>query len=201
MVMERYGATMSLVLLALGVATSAAAGGNLVQNGKFAAGNKDFTTGYTLTTMTPYLFQDGVHGIYAVEPAGSIASSSAYGDWTNISTDPKGGNGNVLVADGATSANTVVWSETVAVTPNTNYKFSFDGAEVSNACCSNAMLAASVNGVTQSVLTTSATWQKSGFKWNSGSATSAVLAITDTNTDGAYNDFAIDFIMFKATGP
>ena len=109
-------------------------------NGNFKAGNAGFTTGYTLTTMTPYLFQDGVHGIYTVEKAGSIAGSSAYGDWTNISTAPSGKNANVFVADAATTAGTVVWSETVTVSPNTKYKFSFDAAEVSDPCCSNATL-------------------------------------------------------------
>ncbi|MEO7027025.1 MAG: hypothetical protein ABI056_05670, partial [Caulobacteraceae bacterium] len=136
-----------------------------------------------------------------VEPAGSIASSSAYGDWTNISTDPAGRNGKVYVADAATSAGTVVWSEVVNVTPNTRYKFSFYGAEVSDPCCSNAMLAASVNGAVGAVLTTSATWQKSSFVWKSGSATTATLSVTDTNTDGPYNDFAVDDFSFKAIGP
>ena len=65
--------------------------------------------------MTPDLFQNGVHGIYAIEPAGSVAASSAYGDWTNVTTDPSGGNGNVYVADCATDPDTTVWSETVSV--------------------------------------------------------------------------------------
>ena len=92
-------AISAFVLLAFASAGSAVAGSpNLVTNGNFKAGNTGFTTGYTLTTMTPYLFQDGVHGIYAVEKAAKIAASSAYGDWTNISTTPSGKNGNVYVA-------------------------------------------------------------------------------------------------------
>jgi len=197
---RRLLATSALVLVALAAADSVSAGANLVVNGNFKDGNTGFTTGYTLTTMTPYLFQNGVHGIYAVEPAASIAGSSAYGDWTNITTDPKGKNGNVFVADGATTAGTVVWSETVKVTPNTKYRFTFDGAEVSNACCSNAMLSASVNGVVGAVLTTSATWQKSSFVWKSKKATSATLTVIDTNTDGPYNDFTVDDFSFEAVG-
>ena len=195
-------AISAFVLLAFASAGSAVAGSpNLVTNGNFKAGNTGFTTGYTLTTMTPYLFQDGVHGIYAVEKAAKIAASSAYGDWTNINTTPSGKNGNVYVADGATTSGTVVWSETVSVSPNTKYRFSFDAAEVSNACCSNAQFAPSVNGTTGAVLTTSGSWQKGGMVWRSGSATTATLTLVDVNTQGTYNDFALDDVSFKALKP
>jgi hypothetical protein len=198
--LRRCLATPASVVAALAAAGSVSAGANLVVNGDFKSGNSGFTSDYTLTTMTPYLFQGGVHGIYAVEPAGSIASSSAYGDWTNITTDPKGKNGNVFVADGSTATGTVVWSETVMVTPKTKYKFSFDAAEVSDACCSNAMLAVSVNGVVGTVLTTSATWKKGSFVWKSGKSKSAILTVVDTNVDGTYNDFTVDDFSLVAVG-
>lgn len=197
--MTRLRLTMSAcAVLATMAAPPALAAPNLITNGNFKAGNKDFTTGYTLTTMTPYLFQDNVHGIYTVEKAGSIAASSAYGDWTNISTAPSGKNANVYVADASTTAGTVVWSETVTVTPNTRYKFIFYAAEVSNACCSNATMQASVNGTTLGTLTASGSWQKAGYVWRSGSATTATLTLIDTNTNGPYNDFALDDLSFKA---
>ena len=194
MVDRRFAASGS-ALLALLAAGSALAGTNLVVNGNFKDGNTAFSTDYALTTRF-----DGTHGVYVVEKAASIAASSDFGDWTNVNANPQGKNANVYVADGATSANTVVWSEVVHVTPHTKYKFSFDGAEVSNACCSNAMLAASVNGVVGAVLTTSATWKKSSFVWKSGSATTATLSVVDTNADGAYNDFALDNLSFEAVG-
>jgi hypothetical protein len=184
----------------LASAGSAAAGPNLVTNGDFSAGNSGFTTGYALSTMTPQLFENNVHGIYAVEPAGSIAGSSAYGDWTNITTDPSGHNSNVWVADGATDPNVTVWSETVGVAANTTYTFSFFGAEVSNPCCSNATLQASINGVDESTLGTTGAWQQDSFTWNSGSNTSAVLTLVDTNTSGGFNDFAIDDLSFSGPG-
>ena len=56
-------AVTAAVLLAS--AGSATAGPNLVSNGNFSAGATGFSTGYTLTTMTPHLFQNAVHGIYA----------------------------------------------------------------------------------------------------------------------------------------
>lgn len=198
----RYGAALlatalaSAAQLAAGHATAAP---NLVVNGDFSAGNSGFSSGYTLTTMTPFLFQNNVHGIYAVEAVSAIPGSAAYGDWTNISTDPTGGNGNVFAADAATVASTTVWSETVSVAPNTNYAFSFYGVELSNPCCSNATLQPSVNGVNGTTLDTTAAWQQSAsFVWNSGANTSATLQLLDTNTSGGFNDFAIDDLSFSA---
>jgi hypothetical protein len=200
--MSFRGVLATLCILSGGATCGVAqAGSNLVVNGDFSAGAAGFTTDYALTTMTPYLFQNGVHGIYAVEPAASIASSSAYGDWTNITTDPSGGNGNVFVADAATTAGAIVWSETVNVTPNTRYIFSYDGAEVSDPCCSNATFAASVNGVVGATLTATSSWQNSAFVWTSGAATTATLALIDTNASGPYNDFAVDDFSFSGGVP
>ncbi|MBS0444461.1 MAG: PEP-CTERM sorting domain-containing protein [Proteobacteria bacterium] len=183
---------MGAVLSLAGLGSPVACAANLVVNGDFAGGNVGFSSGYGLTTMTPYLFQNGVHGIYAVVPAGSIASSSAYGDWTNISADPTGGNGNVFLADGSDVAGTTFWSETVAVSSNTSYTFNFYGAEVSNLCCSNAVLQPVIGGIQGAALTASGAWQKSAdFVWNSGSATSVTLELRDLNGSGLYNDFAV----------
>ncbi|HUN26903.1 MAG TPA: PEP-CTERM sorting domain-containing protein [Steroidobacteraceae bacterium] len=187
-----------LIATAVLAAGSAWAGTQLVTNGNFSAGNTGFTTAYSLTTMSPDLFQDNVHGIYAIVAAPNISSVSAYGDWTNISTDPSGGDGNVFVADGATNPNTTVWSDTVPVTPDTQYTFSFYGAEVSNPCCSNALLESAINGSAGTTLTATGSWQSALYLWNSGSNTSATLTLTDLDTSGPYNDFAVDDISFSA---
>jgi hypothetical protein len=187
--------------LATSAAGSASAGANLVVNGDFSAGNTGFSAGYTLTTMTPQLFQNGVHGIYAVLPIGDVNGQAAYGDWHNVTTDPFGGNGNVYAADGATDANVVVWSETVTVKPNTNYDFSFYAAEISNACCSNASLAPTVSGTDGTALGLNGGWQQNAaFVWNSGSNTTATLSMIDTNTDGSFNDFVLTDISFSSVG-
>ena len=57
-----------------------------------------------------------------------------------IDTDPTGGTGNILVANGATDSGTAVWFETVSVTPNTNYTFSFFGVDVNADRVSDATL-------------------------------------------------------------
>ena len=192
----------SLTLMAVAfVCAGPAMATNVVVNGDFSAGNTGFTSGLTLTTMTPHLFQNAVHGIYAVELIGNVAGSSAYGDWTNVTTDPFGANTNVFVADGPDHAPApVAWSETVAVMPGTSYTFSFYGAEISNACCSNASLLPAINGTALAPLNLNGSWQQASFVWNSGAATSAVLSITDTNTSGGFNDFVMtDIALTSAT--
>ena len=190
------------VAMGLGLALSmggAASAANLVVNGDFSAGDSGFTSGYTLTTMTPQLFQNGVHGIYAVEAISAIPGSAAYGDWTNITASPTGGAGNAYVSDGPdnpTTASLAAWSETVAVKPNTTYTFSFYGAEVSNPCCSNAELLSSVNGATGTSITPGGAWQQAVMTWNSGASTTATLVIQDLNDSGGFNDFALDDIAF-----
>jgi hypothetical protein len=191
-------ATLAVVALGSGPVLAS----NRVVNGDFSAGNTGFITDYTLTTMTPHLFQNAVWGIYAVEPIGSVAGSSAYGDWNNVTTDPTGGNGNVFVADGSPVANTRVWTETVAVTPGTQYTFSFYAAEISNACCSNASLVPTINGTAGAALNATASWQQSSpFNWNSGSNTTATLTLVDSNTSGSYNDFVLTDISLSAAVP
>lgn len=141
--MHRLSGAVGLLLVA---ASPAFATTNLVVNGDFSAGNSGFTTGYSLTTATPYLFHDFVNSVYAVIPIGSVNGQAGYGDWHNVVTDPSGGNGNVFVADGSSTPNTTVWQQTVNVRTNTNYVFSFYAAEISNACCSNANIVPTING-------------------------------------------------------
>jgi hypothetical protein len=198
---------MRISLLAAAMAAAAliapqAQAQNLVTNGNFSAGDTGFTTGYTLSTQSPYLFDNGVHGIYAVIPIGSVNGEASYGDWNNVTVDPQGGNGNVFVADAATSPNVTVWSQALTVAPNTNYAFSFDAAEISNACCSNAVFVPTVNGASGTALTLDGAWQtNAAFIWNSGSNTSAVLSLTDTNTSGPYNDFVLTNLSFTSSAP
>jgi hypothetical protein len=172
-----------------------------VVNGDFSAGNTGFSTDYTLSALTPY-FSNGAHGIYQILPANQISSSSAYGDWVYAPTDPFGHpNGTVFVADGSdTTPLKAVWSETVSVTPNTNYVFSFYGIEVSNLGIP-AQLQETINSTTGSTLIASHTWQNSSFSWNSGSSTTATLTLTDTETSGGFNDFAISNISFTGGVP
>ncbi|HXZ16725.1 MAG TPA: hypothetical protein VEH77_12270 [Roseiarcus sp.] len=182
---------------------SSTAGPNLIVNGDFSAGNKGFSTGYTLSTLTPY-FTNNVDGIYQVLPIGDVNGEASYGDWRSVTKDPSGGNSDVFAADGATTSNTTVRSETVAVSPNTNYVFSFYAAEISDASHSiyshtRAVLVPTINGASGSGPTLTGSWTEYSFSWNSGASTSATLSLTDANTSGPYNDFVLDDLSFRST--
>ncbi len=200
MSIKRLMPSCALGALFLVLSTGFASSSNLITNGDFSAGDTGFNTAYGLTTSTP-LFQGGTHGIYAILPIGSVALQSAYGDWTNVAVDPSGGNGKVFAADGATNPNTVVWQETVAVNAHTNYVFSFDAAEISNACCSNAVFVPTIDGTNGTAHTLTGGWEQYTFSWNSGSNTTANLSLTDTNTSGPYNDFVLDDLSLQAAVP
>ncbi len=191
---------LAAAVVAAGVfaAGTASAGTNLLVNGDFNAGNVGFSADYTLTTMTPQLFQNGVHGIYAIERPSDIPGSAAYGDWTNAKTDPLGGNSPVYVADGDDTSLDITWEETVTVQPHTLYKFSYYGIEVSNDCCSNAELQPWIGSSAGPTLTVNGGWQQSSMLWASNSNTSVTLLIFNNNFSGPFNDFAMDDLSFKA---
>jgi hypothetical protein len=95
-----------------------------------------------------------------------------------------------------------VWLETVSVTPNTNYTFSFFGVDVNADRVSDATLMPffrSTDVTEGSALDTNGTWQMSSFTWNSGSGTSVMIDLIDLNRDSALNDFAIGDLSFAAT--
>jgi len=187
--------------LLLGLGSTAALASDLVVNGSFSAGNTGFSTGYTLTTQTPQLFENCLHGIYAVIPIGNVAPQSAYNDWVNVTVDPSGGNGNVYVADGATTYPTTVWQETLAVAPGSGYLFSYDAAEISNTCCSNADFQVAVNGVVLGDQTVGDSWVPYSYSWNSGLSTTATITLTDLDNSGSFNDFVLDDLSFDGPSP
>lgn len=167
--------------------TSLIAGANLVVNGDFSAGNTGFTSAYT------YAANGAPTGVYYVgpNPGTWLPGSPSCTDHTN-------GSGNMLLVNGAQQGGAGVWSETIAVQPNTNYSFS---AWLDNITTVNpAILQFSINGqpmgsqLTANVNT--CVWDQFYTTWNSGSATTAVISIVNQNTVLSGNDFALDDISF-----
>jgi len=172
---------------------------SLVTNGDFSGGNSGFFSDYTSNAPI------SDHAQYTVVPAANIndLTSNVYGDWGAVTTDPSGGNGNVLIADGATSSNERVWYQTVSgVQANTLYTFNFYAVDVNNDRVIDASIQASVLGVGIGTLNTNGGWQLGSFNWNSGANSGPIiLALIDTNTAGPFNDFGIDQISFSASTP
>jgi hypothetical protein len=195
---------MRRCFLAAGALTCLVAGpvqaANLLTNGDFSAGNSGFDSDYA--------FEGVISGAgqYTVTAANNINNVNSFGDWTAIDTDPTGGTGNILVANGSIDSGfgTPVWLETVSVTPDTNYTFSFFGVDVNADRVSDATLIPFFRSddVTEgSALDTNGTWQMSSFTWNSGSGISVMINLIDLNRDSAFNDFAIgDFAFAAAAG-
>lgn len=69
---------------------------NLLTNGDFSAGNSGFATDYAFESFI------SSEGQYTVTAANTINNVNSFHDWTAIDTDPTGGTGNILVANGAT---------------------------------------------------------------------------------------------------
>jgi hypothetical protein len=168
---------------------------NLVVNGDFENGNRGFTTAYTLGDVSG-------PGTYNVGPNPSSAAG-AYGDWCNCG-DHTTGSGMMMIVNGANSSSWSIWEETVQVSPSTEYRFSYWGAEVDHVSSSLPRLALKINGrvigssyFPQNSPDNNGQWKNFTFTWNSGSSHSADLVLVDLNTDASWNDFAIDDISFS----
>jgi gliding motility-associated-like protein len=177
--------------------TAGILGQNLVLNGSFQGGttaaSNNFTTAYFPGT-------GGSFGLLSNQGQFAIATSPSltHNNFVNC-PDHTTGTGNMLVANGASIANTNVWTQTIAVTPNTNYLFSFWQMNVLNSPqVSNLQLF--INNVPISGIvptpTTSCSWIENSGNWNSLGATQAILSIVNQSTVGSGNDFAIDDIYF-----
>ena len=162
---------------------------NLLVNGNFSGSTTIPGSSYTLYDGVP----DMGEGKYAVVASGSVVHSafSVGGDHT--------GGGNQMVINGASAANVVVWSETVNVTANTDYQFTYWVRSVHVNAPSQLQLY--LNGAAAAPVFTAVdeivTWSQFTYNWNSGAATSAIVALVNQNTAASGNDFAIDDIVFE----
>ncbi len=162
-------------------------GTNIISNGNFSAGNSGFTSAYN------YAATNTTEGEYFVgaSPQAWNASLSNCGDHTT-------GSGNMLLVNGSPAPNVKVWTQTVTVTPNTNYAFSswIQALYPPNP----AQLSFSINGADVGNLITASlppcNWTQFYTTWNSGNNTSALIAIINKNTQVQGNDFALDDISF-----
>lgn len=179
---------------------SAVQASNLVYNGDFEAGRTGFSSDYTYGNV----HFGGTYGSYTIG-SNPAAAPGAWGDWTDFG-DHTSGHGLMLIANGPASAQYQpldIWSQTIAVVPDNNYTFSFWAASVADPPAP-AQIQADVNGVplgfTLVLGNTGGKWVTAGATWNSGSATSANLALVDIFSAEQWNDFVLDDISFVGQG-
>ena len=166
---------------------SAAVGNNLVVNGDFEQGNVSFGSAYHYIASTTYMLE----GYYSVGLNARNFHTGFY-NWPDHTT----GTGNYMIINGAETPNTNVWTQTVAVTPNTDYSFSTWVCSVGGGYQQPeelAQLQFSVNGSQLGDIFTApdayGVWNHYYEVWNSGDNTSAVITILNQNTAAGGNDF------------
>ena len=172
-------------------------GPNLVANGDFSAGNTGFTSDYEFLTVTIPAGEQKTYGI--------VTNPNAWLPGFSACTDHTSGAGNMMVADGSTSnaGNDIVWSQTIPVTANENYTFSYYLESV--VAQNPAQIDVVINGTVIGSATAGATtcdWVQYTYSWNSGTSTSAQISLYNRTVTSAGNDFAIDDLSFILnTGP
>jgi len=190
-------------LLCGGLTLASVASANLITNGDFSSGASGFASGYSYVAPVN-------QGACYPETTYSIVTSPniCHNLWANFG-DHTTGTGNMMIVNGATVANDIVWAEgpntgnagLSSLQQNTNYYLSVWVASAYPT--SPADLQFGVQGnVSNQVLgtfiasTTTGLWQQFYVTWNSGSNTSAELTIMDLNTAASGNDFALDDVSF-----
>ncbi|MBC7888092.1 MAG: gliding motility-associated C-terminal domain-containing protein [Ferruginibacter sp.] len=167
--------------------TSEVAGGNLIANGDFNSGNTGFSSEYNFAN--PNITE----GQYFIG-----TNPQAWNAGLSVCTDHTTGNGNMMLVNGSPAPDVKVWTQSVAVIPNTNYAFStwIQALYPPNP----AQLSFSINGGNLGNLITASlptcTWKQFYTTWNSGNNTTAIISIVNKNTFVQGNDFALDDISF-----
>lgn len=186
-----------LACAAMLASTPASAGP--VVNGDFEAGNVGFSSAYVhapgATAGSSNL--GAAQYVVTTNPAVHHGLGRNFGDHTT-------GTGSMLMANAAGDRR-IVWSQTVAVAPGTDYFFSAWAANWLNITDpSPARLSFEVDGVPLGVLSLtgeSGVWESFGAGFNSGLRSSLLLGIRDLNTAGSGNDFALDDIALNVPEP
>lgn len=186
----------------------------LVENGDFELGNVGFRTEYTYTNAPNGMIPEGT---YAVDTSANYYHPQFHGrDHTTTEQT-----GNFLIINGAKNKignpprHRVIWEQTVDVLPNTDYYFSAWAMNLNGPA--TAELQFSINGelvgkiaylrnvaipADESQIDIN-NWVRfySDPKWNSDTATSAVIQIVNLNPQGGGNDIGLDDISFGTLQP
>ncbi len=175
---------------------------NLVVNGDFESGNSGFSSSY---------FVGSGLGTWGGVNYGPLISAGSYLVTDSIDKahlgyvyfkDHTAAPGTkMMVVNGSGTPNSMIWSQTITVTPNSDYMFGAWVATAINDATNFARLQFFINGVQIGPIFNAnvkqAIWDQFTNTWNSSSSTSAVISIYNQNTVNTGNDFALDDITFK----
>ncbi|MFL5297937.1 MAG: PEPxxWA-CTERM sorting domain-containing protein [Phenylobacterium sp.] len=189
-----YLATAAFAAIALG--TGAHAATNLVVNGDFEAGNTGFGSDYAFVSGPGSATPPAVYAI-DTSPSNVHPAWASFGDHTS-------GSGKMMIVNGSEVGGERVWYENgVGVAQNTTYFFSTWIRSVYDQSPAQLNFSINLNGI-GTTFTAGAIadgWQQFFASWNSGSATTANIALINQNTAFTGNDFALDDISLSTTAP
>ena len=165
---------------------------NMVTNGDFTQGNLGFTSDYL------FIANAGTSGVQRAY--GVVTTANAWFQFfPSCNIEHTSGTGKMMVVDGSTSnaGADKVWGQTITVQPNQTYTFSYWVQTV--AMPNPANIEVKINGVvigTNLAPSAECNWALRTYTWNSGTATSAQIAMYDKVVASGGNDFALDDISF-----
>lgn len=190
---------ITLIALLLITEHSYAQCNNLVSNGNFNAGNSGFSSDYNYCNLSNCITGEGKY---------AIGTTANFYHYLFAGSDHTTGTGNFLIVNGAGLPNVVIWSQTITVTPNTDYSFSAWVSSLQDFSIASHLprLQFKINGqLIGSVFNapnTKNNWQKfSTPAWNSNTSNTAEITILNQNTSTAGNDFGLDDINFVKLCP
>ena len=162
-------------------------GNNLVVNPDFSSGNTGFVSDYS------YVSNNTTEGEFIISSNPTSFNSSM----ANC-TDHTSSSGNMMIVNGSPVVNAKVWSQTIPVSPNTNYSFSTWLATAFPTNPANLQFSINGNILGNSINASNVNcqWNQFSSLWNSGGSTSATITIINKNTVAAGNDFLLDDIFF-----
>ena len=160
---------------------------NLAKNPGFSDGTAHFGSDYILNTA------GNTNGTYSVE----MNPGSWNASFRNCS-DHSTGTGQMLVVNGNDKIKERVWYQSVTVKPNTNYLFSVWLQSLSEINPARLQFSINKKSIGDVIAGNNLTCQWNQFYviWNSGNQTNIEIAIINTNTSAAGNDFALDDLFF-----
>ena len=165
---------------------------NLVVNGDFSDGNTGFSSDYS---FVPSFFSETQ---YTICLASAMDTSTQYASrkffyWLCRST---GGRQQCHVGQRSNCGQSTNMVGKRNGHATYRLRVTAYAADVNISGGSLADVQASINGISGATLQTTYDWQQASFVWNSGDNTLASISLTDLNTSGGANDFAMDKISF-----
>ncbi|MDJ1485663.1 T9SS type A sorting domain-containing protein [Cytophagaceae bacterium YF14B1] len=177
---------------------------NLVTNGNFSSGNTGFTSEYTYVAPSnnTVLYPEGLYTLTSnpVSIHNLFCSAASIASVSGSNVPPSGGN--MLVGNGYDGSSKKLWAQTVSLTPNTNYTFTFYAVALTDYTTLSFGLYGNCTRLGQDIKATATCgWKKYTMTFNSGVLTSLELSIRNISLVTSGNDIGIDDISLVKDNP